>query len=113
KAGADPFIATEENMTPLMAAAGVGTQYPGEDPGTDSEAAEAVKVLLELGADLNTVSTKGDTAMHGAAYKFLPSVVRLLADKGADISIWNQKNELGWTPLNIAEGVQRGNHIRR
>jgi len=111
--GADPLLPTAENMTPLMAAAGVGSKYPGEDPGTDSEALEAVKMIWELGGDVNTVCTKGDTAMHGAAYKFLPSVVRFLAEKGAKIEIYNQKNNIGWTPLMIAEGVQRGNHIRR
>jgi hypothetical protein len=31
----------------------------------------------------------------GAAYKFLPSLVRFLAEKGARIEIWNQKNKDG------------------
>ena len=117
KLGADPFLANEDNTTPLMAAAGVGTYSPGEDPGTESEALEAVKLLWELGADVNTVNKAGDTPMHGAAYKFFPSVVRFLAEKGARIDVWNQKNKLGFTPLAIAEGVQRapsgtGDHIR-
>ncbi|MCU1330658.1 MAG: ankyrin repeat-containing protein [Bryobacterales bacterium] len=33
--------------------------------------------------------------MHGAAYKNLPAVVQLLADKGAKIEVWNQKNKFG------------------
>jgi hypothetical protein len=35
--------------------------------------------------------------------------VQLLADKGAKIEIWNQKNKYGWTPLLIAEGFRPGN----
>jgi hypothetical protein len=47
--------------------------------------------------------------MHGAAYKSLPNVVQLLADKGAKIEVWNRENKYGWTPLRIAEGYRVGN----
>ena len=70
---------------------------------------EAVKVALELGNDINAVDKNGETAMHGAAYKNLPGVVQLLADKGADLNVWNRKNKHGWTPLIIAEGHRFGN----
>jgi ankyrin repeat protein len=110
--GADPLLANEDNTTPLMAAAGVGTRSPGEDAGTESEALEAVKVALELGNDVNAVDYRGETALHGAAYKHLPSVVEFLVENGAKIEIWNQKNEQGWTPLRIAEGVHRGMNFR-
>jgi hypothetical protein len=50
--------------------------------------------------------------MHGAAYKWLPSVAQFLADKGAKIEVWNQKNKNGWTPLRIADGVHRGMNLR-
>jgi hypothetical protein len=46
--------------------------------------------------------------MRRAAYKFFPSVVRFLAEKGARIEIWNQKNQFGFAPLEIAEGILRG-----
>src|SRR5882672_8287941 len=36
-------------------------------------------------------------------------VVQFLADKGARIEIWNQKNKYGLTPLMIAEGHRPGN----
>ena len=109
--GADPHLSNEDDSTPLMVAAGLGTAAPGEDPGTESEVLEAVELVLALGLDINAVDDKGETAMHGATYKHLPRVVRLLADAGADIEIWNRKNHNGNTPLNIAEGVHRGMNI--
>jgi ankyrin repeat protein len=111
--GADPRIPTAENTTPLMVAAGVGTRSPGEDAGTEAEALEAVKVAFELGNDVNAVDNNGETAMHGAAYKWFPSVVTFLALHGAKIDVWNRKNNHDWTPLRIAEGVHRGMNLRR
>jgi ankyrin repeat protein len=110
--GADPRLPNEDGTTPLMAAAGVGTHSPGEDAGAPPEALEAVKLALELGNDVNTVDKNGNTAMHGAAFKQLPDVVKLLDEKGADINIWNRKNVSGWTPLRIAVGVHRGMNFR-
>jgi ankyrin repeat protein len=110
--GADPLLTTEDGTTPLMTAAGVGTRSPGEDAGTEGEALEAVKVAMKLGNDVNAVDAKGETAMHGAAYKHLPAVAEFLAKNGAKIEIWNRKNKLGWTPLRIAEGVHRTGNFR-
>ena len=110
--GADPLLPNDDGTTPLMVAAGVGTSAPGEDPGTEPEVLEAVKVALELGGgDLNAIDDNGETAMHGAAYKHVPSVVALLAEAGADVDVWNQPNSQGWTPFDIAAGVHRGMNI--
>jgi ankyrin repeat protein len=113
KLGADPLTPNADNTTPLLVAAGVGTNSPPEDPGTESEVVEAIKVALELGNDVNAVDKKGETAMHGAAYKQIPAAVRLLAERGAKIEIWNQKNRKGWTPLKITQGVHRGMNIQK
>src|SRR6185436_8676439 len=42
--GADPQAATDLHTTPLLAAAGVGAALPGEEPGTEAEALEALKL---------------------------------------------------------------------
>ncbi len=107
--GADPWLPNAEHSTPLMAAAGLGTRSPGEDAGTEEEVLEAVQVALDLGADIDAVDDRGETAMHGAAYKNLPKVVEFLAANGATIETWNQKNDHGWTPLTIARGYRVGN----
>ncbi len=107
--GADPLTRTDDGSTALMAAAGLGTRSPGEDAGTEEEVLEAVQLALDLGADIDAVNANGETPMHGAAYKNLPRVVHLLADSGADIEVWNQRNKYGWTPLTIARGYRFGN----
>ncbi len=109
--GANPRLGNADNSTPLIVACGivVGSDAANETAGEEPEVLEAAQLLLDLGADVNAVDTNGETAMHGAAYKNLPKVVQFLADKGAKIEIWNQKNKYGWTPLLIAEGHRPGN----
>jgi ankyrin repeat protein len=92
-----------------MTAAGLGTLAPTEEAGTEEESLEAVAYLLSKKADVNTVDKNGETAMHGATYKSLPRMVKLLADSGAKIEGWNRKNRHGWTPVLIAEGFRPGN----
>jgi ankyrin repeat protein len=55
------------------------------------------------------VDSNGETAMHGAALKNIPSMVYYLDELGSDINIWNAKNDDGWTPLLIAQGYRPGN----
>ena len=107
--GADPLARNIDEVTPLMMAAGLGTQAADEEAGTEEEALALVDYLLARGADINAVSRDGETAMHGAAYKNFPKVVHQLAEKGANIHIWNRKNKQGWTPLLIAQGFRPGN----
>ncbi len=107
---ADPLLANADNSTPLLAAAGVGALGDGDEAaGTEEEAVEAVRLLLEIGADINAVDNNGETAMHGAAYQSRSKLVQLFADRRADINVWNRKNKCNWTPLLIAQGHRPGN----
>ena len=106
--GADPFMPNLKGTTPMMAAAGLGTTAPEEEAGTELEVLEVTQLMLDLGADVNTVNDENDTAMHGAAYGMFPAVINLLADNGADPHIWKRENHRGWSPLFIAEGYRFG-----
>jgi ankyrin repeat protein len=108
--GANPHLANADNCTPLLVAAGVGALSDGDEAAaTDEEAVAAARLLLDLGADINAVDDNGETALHGAAYQSRPKVVQLLAERGADVRVWNNKNKWGWTPLMIAQGHRPGN----
>jgi uncharacterized protein len=107
--GADPLLRNAENSTPLMVAAGLATRSPGEDAGTEEEVLEALQVALDLGVDINAVDDNGETAVHAAAYKNLPQVVKFLVSRGASVERWNRPNRFGWTPLAIAIGYRFGN----
>lgn len=107
--GADPFLGNAEHTTAIQAAAGLGTFAPGEEAGNEAESLAAVEWLLALGADLNHVNDRGETAMHGAAYASFPAMARFLVERGADVRVWHQKNTYGWTPLIIAQGYRPGN----
>lgn len=107
--GADPSITTSAGVTPLIAAAGLGTLAAGEVAGTEEEVVEVLEWLVKIGADVNAVDKSGETAMHAAAYKNLPKAVDFLAANGAKIEVWNTKDKHGWTPLLIAEGFRPGN----
>ncbi|MDE0003199.1 MAG: ankyrin repeat domain-containing protein [Rhodospirillaceae bacterium] len=102
---ADPALTNEDGTTVLMVASGVGIHSPGEDPGTEAEALACVELALELGGDPNAVDERGETPLHGAAYRGANSIVDLLVAHGADT--YDQENVEGWTPLRIAQGVFR------
>lgn len=104
ESGANPALKTANGTTPLMVAAGVGIWAPGENPGTHDEAFAAVKLLLDLGADVQAVDDNGDTATHGAVYRGgAVRVIQLLADHGAPLNVVNKK---GWMPVTAADGVE-------
>ena len=57
---------------------------------------DAVRTLLDGGADAAHPADSGDTALHAAAMSNLPAVIRLLVERGAPV---NAQNRGGQTPL--------------
>ncbi len=100
--GADPFLGNVDGDTPLMVAAGVGVYSQGESPGEPEESAQAVKILLDLGAPVNDRDKNNETPLHGPAWRGSNEAVLLLVNAGAKLDV---RNNRGWLPLTIAEGV--------
>ena len=100
--GADPFIGNVDGDTPLMVAAGVGVYSQGESPGQPEESADAVKLLLDLGAPVNEMDKNRETAMHGPAWRGSNDAVMYLLNAGERLDV---RNNRGWLPLTIADGV--------
>jgi ankyrin repeat protein len=98
--GADPRLATYENTTTLAMAAGVGFVEGSVRARPESDALAAAKLLIDAGVDVNAVSERGQTALHGAVYRAANEIIRLLVNAGARTDV---KDELGRTPLQLAE----------
>jgi len=106
--GADPFLANIDGDSPLMVAAGVGVYSQGESPGAPEESADAVKLLIKLGAAVNDVDKNGETALHGPAWRGSNEAATLLVDAGARL---DARNNRGWLPLTIADGVYYNSRV--
>jgi ankyrin repeat protein len=98
--GADPNLTTKDGNTALQFAAGVGYRDKNTK-GTESEALEALKLAVGLGLDINRENDRGETALHGAAYRGADAIVQYLVDQGAGL---NAKSKRGFTPLDVAMG---------
>ena len=99
-AGADPTLVTGTNTTAVMAAAGLNRQN-GESPVSQEQALETVSFLLELGVDAAGVTSLGENALFGPAYRGWNTLLELLIDKGADV---NAVSTAGITPWLAASG---------
>jgi len=62
---------------------------------------EAVKLALAQGLDLHRSNARGETALHGAAFRGADSIVAYLVAQGARL---DDKTKLGLTPLDYALG---------
>ncbi len=105
--GADPKLATRAGITPLMAAAGLGSKEEDSTGRfkTEAEAIEAIQLCLDAGVDINAANGQGQTALHAAALKGYDKVVQFLADHGANLEA---KDKRGNTPLDEALGKGAG-----
>jgi len=83
----NPFEHRKEVVTPLMAAVGIGGGGPPwveiEKSQREPLALESVKLLVELGIDVNAANTDGRTALDAAKAAKFDSVVAYLVEKGA------------------------------
>jgi ankyrin repeat protein len=101
---ADPKIPTKSGISPLMAAAGLGTKEEDTTARkkTEADAIASIKLFLDAGVDVNAADNQGDTALHGAAQKGTDQVVQFLVDHGAKLDI---KDKKGRSPLDAAMGL--------
>jgi len=114
--GADPRIATIWNVTPLMVASGIGWVEGVTYEWSPQQTYDAVKLLLELGADVNAQDTLDErTALMGAAHKGRNDIVELLVQHGADLSIHDIGSRdtvhglsgITWQAIDYADGLVR------
>ena len=98
--GADPNLASNEANTPLMAVAGLGWTANLSKTVAGSRLA-AVKLCLELGANLKATDEFRYTALHGAAYRGDNELVKFLVEQGAPLDV---KTIFGTTVTDMANG---------
>jgi ankyrin repeat protein len=111
-AGADHLRGLPNGTTPLLAAAGAAVEREARPsdlvrwhivdndapaiPRPETDVLDAVRTLLDAGAEVNDATETGDTALHAAAAAGMTTVIQLLADRGAQL---DARNKNGQTPL--------------
>ena len=114
--GADPKIDTVLHVTALEVAAGVGWVEGITYEWSPEATLEAVKMLLDLGLDVNAQADTGRTALHGAAHKGRTDIIQVLVDHGAKLDVrdyGNTDNRGGklavhtWQAVDYADGLVR------
>ncbi|MEP7352654.1 MAG: ankyrin repeat domain-containing protein [Acidobacteriota bacterium] len=106
-AKADVNMGTKAGITPLMAAAGMGSKEEDSTGRfkTQEDALEAIELCLKAGADLNATNQQGQTALHAAAHSGFDKVIEFLAAHGAKLDVKDQK---GFTAKDTALGLAGG-----
>ena len=106
--GADPKHAADSGTTALMLAAGLGKRQATDMftfikyyQWTEERAIETIRLLLDMGADVNAANEFGETALHGATYHAALKVMQFLVERGANINATNWADQ---TPLRVADG---------
>ncbi len=106
-AGADPKITTDDGVTPLMAAAGLGWGANASRNVPDAWL-PTVRYCVELGLDVNARDNYNYTALHGAAYRGDNEVVKFLVEHGAKLDVRSKK---GQTVTDMANGPMVNAHL--
>lgn len=112
-AKADPLLSLTNGWTPLMLASGASWRFGvwdrrdralARDFAFQAEHAnkqgtlDAVRLVVESGADIHAVDEGGNAALHHVVDKGFDRVVEYLVSKGADV---NASNARGQTPLDV------------
>jgi hypothetical protein len=103
--GRSPLVAAMNGGKGVGMAGGPGDIRENEEPpfreAADREPANAVRVLLEGGADANRATANNSTLLHDAARARDLGIIRALAEHGAKLDALNGS---GLTALDVAEG---------
>ena len=101
--GANAELPTSTGVTPLLAAAGVGSsaldtrgRYKSQ-----AQAISAAQALLDAGVDINETDRGGQTALHGAASWGWNDLVKTLAERHANLLA---QDSHGRTAADVAMG---------
>jgi uncharacterized protein len=108
--GANPNLPNIQGVTPVMAAAGLGSNEidtRGRFKTVPDQVA-CIDLLVKAGGDVNARDNKGQSALHGAALFGYDDIIKDLVAHNADI---NAKDKQGMTPLDSAMG-RAGGHGR-
>jgi len=89
------------SVTPLLAASGAG-RFRARQAVEADMALQTVKLLLEMGADVNEANETGWTPLHIAAFIGADSIIQFLVGEGARLDV---QNGCGQTPLTLADGT--------
>ena len=114
--GGDPLVTASDGTTPLMVAAGVGWGGGSKDRrertldaadvnaelDDEGRTLEAVKLVLNAGADVSAANRSGNTALHGAATIGFKNVLQYLVEKGGKLDV---RNKAGATPSALLDRV--------
>ena len=84
--GADPHIISSDRETTLMAACGTGFINGYHRARPPAERLEVVKLLIQLGEDVNAADSYGITPLMVASNLGDLNVVKYLVEKGADVN---------------------------
>ena len=113
--GADPKLTQKDGTTVAMIATAARGQrvYAAAasvtTPATETDALEALKLLLNTSVDVNGSNANGLTALHNAAGRGADTLVNALLEKGAKL---DAKDKLGRLPIDMARGVGGGGRGR-
>ena len=109
--GANLTLTGARGITPIMAAAGMGSvdadtrgYYTSED--TAQRSRDSIEALVNAGADVNSAAPNGQTPLHATAFWGWNAAVQFLVDHGAKVDV---RDKQGKSVVDSAMGRNGGN----